>query len=178
MTSRVQTNWTQDGFTLVELSIVILLLSFILLLSIPRFSAVLAGHRLNSSGHLITGMVRYIYDQATAKKRLYRLNYDLKEGELWVTFLNEAGDFVDDQSILARQRKLPPGIQFEDIAVAAEKVKEGRTYTQFFPSGLVDRAIIHLRTDGGAQLSVLIHSISGRVTIEPGYREAEVVQAR
>ena len=178
MTSRVQTTWTPDGFTLVELSIVILLLSLVLLVSIPRFSAVLVGQRLNSSGHLITGMVRYVYDQATAKKRLYRLNYDLKEGDLWVTFLNDEGEYVDDQSILARKRKLAPGIQFEDIASPAEKVKEGRTYTQFFPSGLVDRAIIHLRTDGGTQLSVLIHPLSGRVTIEPGYREAEVVQAR
>jgi prepilin-type N-terminal cleavage/methylation domain-containing protein len=178
MTSRVQTNWTQDGFTLVELAIVILLLSFVLLLSIPRFSAVLAGQRLNSSAYLITGMVRYVYDQALAKKRLYRLNYDLKAGALWVTFLNDKGDFVDDQTTLARKGKLPPGIQFEDIAAAAEKVKEGQTYTQFFPSGLVDRAIIHLRTDDGAQLSVQIHPLSGRVTVEPGYREAEVVQAR
>ncbi len=123
-------------------------------------------------------MVRYVYDQATAKKRLYRLNYDLKEGELWITFLNDEGEYVDDQSMLGRRRKLPLGIQFEDIATPAEKVKEGQTYTQFFPSGLVDKAIIHLRTDDGAQLSVLIQAISGRVVIEPGYREAEVVRAR
>jgi hypothetical protein len=61
---------------------------------------------------------------------------------------------------------------------AGEKVKEGQAYTQFFPTGLVDRTIIHLRADDGAQLSVLIHPLSGRVTIEPGYRELEVVQAK
>jgi hypothetical protein len=42
----------------------------------------------------------------------------------------------------------------------------------------VDRSIVHLRADNGVQLSVLIHPLSGRVTIEPGYREAEVVEAR
>src|SRR5262245_66606896 len=69
MTSRVQNIWTQGGLSLVELSIVILLLSFLLLLSIPRFGAVLVGQRLNSSGHLITGMVRYLNEQSTARKR-------------------------------------------------------------------------------------------------------------
>jgi prepilin-type N-terminal cleavage/methylation domain-containing protein len=178
-TSRVQSIWTQDGFSLVELSIVLLLLSFLLLLSIPRFGAVLVGQRLNSTGHLITGMVRYLYDQSSAKKRLYRLNYHLKDGEIWVTFPNDEGEFIEDQaSTFTRRRKLPTGIQFEDIVTAAAKVQEGQAYTQFFPTGLVDRTIVHLRADDGSQLSVLIHPLSGRVSIEPGYRELEVVQKR
>jgi hypothetical protein len=178
-TSRVQIIWTQDGLSLVELSIVILLLSFLLLLSIPRFGAVLVGQRLNSTGHLITGMVRYLYDQSTAKKRVYRLNYHLKDGEIWVAFPNDEGEFLEDQSsTFTRRRKLPTGIRFEDIETPMGKVTEGQAYTQFFPTGLVDRSIVHLRADDGAQLSVLIHPISGRVTIEPGYRELEVVQKR
>src|SRR5918994_530883 len=121
MTSRAQIIWTQDGLSLVELSIVILLLSFLLLLSIPRFGAVLVGQRLNSTGHLITGMVRYLYDQATAKRRVYRLNYQLSDGEIWVTFSNEEGEFVEDQaSTFPRRRKLPPGIRFEDVVTVAE----------------------------------------------------------
>jgi Tfp pilus assembly protein FimT len=179
MTSQVQNIWTQDGLSLVELSIVILLISFVLLLSTPRFGAVLVGQRLNSTGHLLTGMVRYLYDQATAKKQTYRLNYQLKEGEIWVTYMNDDGEFIEDQSsTFTQRRKLPMGIQFEDIATPTGIVKEGRAYTQFFPTGLVDRSLVHLRTDDGTQLSVLIHPLSGRVTIEPGYRELEVVQAR
>jgi prepilin-type N-terminal cleavage/methylation domain-containing protein len=180
-TSRVQIIWTQaqDGFSLVELSIVLLLLSFLLLLSIPRFGAVLVGQRLNSTGHLITGMVRYLYDQSTAKKRIYRLNYHLQDGEIWVTFPNDEGEFIEDQSsTFTRRRRLPAGIQFEDVVTPVEKVKEGQAYIQFFPSGLVDRSIVHLRADDGAQLSVLIHPLSGRVTLEPGYRELEVAQKR
>jgi prepilin-type N-terminal cleavage/methylation domain-containing protein len=178
MTSRVRIIWTPDGFSLVELSIVILLLSFVLLLALPRFGAVLASQRLNSSGHLIAGLVRYVYDQATAKRRLYRLNYQLQDGELWITFLADDGEFVEDRSPMARRRKLPIGVQFEDIATPAEKVKEGRVYTQFFPTGLVDRSMVHLRSEDGSQLSVLIQPLGGRVQIDTGYREAEVVQAR
>jgi hypothetical protein len=124
-------------------------------------------------------MVRYLYDQATTKKRTYRLNYDLKSGELWVTYLNDEGEFTEDRSSsFTRRRTLPSGIQFEDIVTPAEVVKEGRAYTQFFPSGLVDRSIVHLRTEDGAQLSVLIHPLSGRVTLKPGYRKLEVVETR
>jgi hypothetical protein len=178
-TSRVRIIWTQGGLSLVELSIVILLLSFLLLLSIPRFGAVLVGQRLNSTGHLIAGMVRHLYDQSTAKKRVYRLNYHFSDGELWVAFPNDEGDFIEDQSSsFTRRRRLPAGIRFEDVVSATEKVTEGQAYTQFFPSGLVDRTIIHLRADDGSQLSVLIHPLSGRVTIEPGYRELEVAQKR
>jgi Tfp pilus assembly protein FimT len=177
-TSQVQNIWTQEGLTLVELAIVILILSFILLLSIPRFGAVLVGQRLKSAGHFVAGMVRHVYDQSTAKKRLYRLNYQLNEGELWITYLNDSGEFVEDESNLARRRRLPTGVRFEDIVIPTEKVSEGQTYTQFFPTGLVDRSIVHLRADNGVQLSVLIHPLSGRVTIEPGYRAAEVVETR
>ena len=178
MTSRVQIIWTQDGLSLVELSIVILLLSLVLLLTFPRFGAVLASQRLKSSGHLITGMVRHVYDQSTAKKRLYRLNYHLTDGDLWATYLTDDGEFVDDQSRLAHRRKLPTGVQFEDVVTPVEKVKEGQAYTQFFPTGLVDPSIVHLRSDDGSQLSVLIQPLGGRVHIETGYREAEVVQGR
>lgn len=178
MTSRVQTIWTQDGLTLVELSVVILLFSFVVLFSIPRYVDVLGGQRLKSSGHLISGMIRYAYDQATAKKRIYRLNYQLKEGELWVSFLNDEGEFVDDLSALGRRRKLLIGIHFEDIVTTTEKVKEGQTYTQVFPTGLVDQGIVHLRTDDGTQLSLLIHPLSGRVKIEQGYREETMAEAR
>jgi hypothetical protein len=178
-TSRVQIIWTQGGLSLVELSIVILLLSFLLLLSIPRFGAVLVGQRLNSSGHLITGMVRHLYDQSTAKKRVYRLNYRISDGELWVAFPNDEGEYIEDQSSsFTRRRRLPPGVRFEDVVTATEKVTEGQAYTQFFPSGLVDRTVVHLHAEDGSQLSVLIHPLSGRVTIEPGYRELEVAQKR
>jgi Tfp pilus assembly protein FimT len=178
MMSRAPIIWTQDGLSLVELSIVILLLGFVLLLSLPRFSALLAAQRLNSSGHLIAGMVRYLYDQSTAKKRLYRLNYRVKEGEIWVTYLNDEGEVVDERSRPARRRKLPPGVRFEDVVIGAEKVQEGQAYTQFFPSGMVDRTVVHLRTDDGHQLSVLIHALGGRVHVEPGYRELEPMQTR
>jgi prepilin-type N-terminal cleavage/methylation domain-containing protein len=179
MMSRVQSIWTQDGFSLVELSIVILLLSFLLLLSIPRFGAVLVGQRLNSTGHLITGIVRYLYDQSTAKKQLYHLNYHFKDREIWVTFPNDEGEFIEDRSSsFTRRRKLPIGIQFEDIETPMGKVTEGQAYTQFFPTGLVDRTIVHVRADDGAQLSVLIHPLNGRVTIEQGYRELDVGQKR
>jgi hypothetical protein len=178
-TSRVQIIWTQGGLSLVELSIVILLLSFLLLLSIPRFGAVLVGQRLNSTGHLITGMVRHLYDQSTAKKRVYRLNYRISDGELWVAFPNDEGEYIEDQSSsFTRRRRLPPGVRFEDVVTATEKVTEGQAYTQFFPSGLVDRTVVHLHAEDGSQLSVLIHPLSGRVTIEPGYRELEVAQKR
>jgi competence protein ComGC len=130
MTSRVQIIWTQDGLSLVELCIVILLLSFLLLLSIPRFGAVLVGQRLNSTGHLISGMVRYLYEQSTAKKRIYRLNYHINDGELWVTLPNDEGEFIEEQaSTFIRRRKLPTGIRFEDVVSATEKVTEGQAYT-------------------------------------------------
>jgi hypothetical protein len=136
------------------------------------------GQRLKSSGHLITGMVRYVYDQSTAKKRLYRLNYHLKDAELWITYLTDDGEFVDDQSRLARRRKLPIGVQFEDVVTPVEKVQDGEAYTQFFPTGLVDPSTVHLRGDDGSQLSVLILPLGGRVQIESGYREAKVVPGR
>jgi hypothetical protein len=84
---------------------------------------------------------------------------------------------VDDQSPLGRRRNLLTGVSFEDIITPTEKVKEGHTYTQFFPTGLVDKGIVHLRSADGAQLTLFLRTLSGRVKIEQGYREEEVVAA-
>ncbi|MBI3327788.1 MAG: hypothetical protein HYZ81_13940, partial [Nitrospinae bacterium] len=108
---------------------------------------------------------------------IYRLNYNLKAGELWVTFLDDAGQFAEDISSLGGRRRLLMGIRFEDIVTPTEKVKDGQAFTKFFPTGLVENAIIHLRTDDGAQLTLFIHPLSGRVTIEQGYREEKMATA-
>jgi len=46
-----------------------------------------------------------------------------------------------------------------------EPVTSGRAYLYFFPQGMTERAIIHLTDTSGMTYSLLVHPLTGRVTI-------------
>ncbi len=164
----------ERGVTLVELSVVILLLGLIMVFAVPRFGDMLGGRRLQSSANMLVGTARYLANQAAANRQLLLLNYNFKENDFWVTAYDQEGKLVEVKSNLTGRRKLLPGVQFVDIITPhAGKVTEGEVFTQFFPNGLVENTTIHLRNGDGEEYTVIIHPVAGRATVYKGYVEQE-----
>lgn len=120
------------------------------------------------SARRLAGLVRHLASETSATKHLHRLYYDLSEERYYVKVLEETGEYVDTGDPLMIGETLPEGIVFEDVATAdAGKVTEGKTYTQFYPFG-VEKSWIHLKA-GGAQWSLEVHPLTGRVKIYDRY---------
>jgi len=164
-------NATIGGFTLLELTMVVLIVGIIVAMTIPRLGH-LTGHNLNVSSRRLSATVKYLLHRATVKRTIYRLNYDLKANEYWVTYRDENLEFVRDSSVLARTVTLPRDVSFEDIVIVGRgKFTEGEVQTHFFPKGWVDETLVHLRDARGRQASIHILPLSARTKIYERYVE-------
>jgi len=164
---------TERGVTLIELSAVLLIVAVILAFFTPQFRD-LTEYQIKSGSRRLAGTIKYLFTEAAIRHTYYRLNYDLKNGEYWVTYLDEGKQFKDDLSIFSSRMRLPGSIYFEDIVTQSQgKVYEGETFTQFFPHGWVEETIIHLGDKRGRNYSLLIMPLTGKVRIYDRYVEFE-----
>jgi prepilin-type N-terminal cleavage/methylation domain-containing protein len=90
----------ERGFTLIELSAILLILAVLLAFLIPRLRD-LTEYHIKSSSRRMASTIKYLFDEAAIRHTYYRLNYDLKKDEYWVTYLDEGKEFKEDRSILA-----------------------------------------------------------------------------
>src|SRR5215470_14908347 len=67
----------ERGFTMVELTMVLLVLGIIMVLVRPRFAGMLERQHLRSTINVIHGTVRYLQAYSALTKRVYRLTFDL-----------------------------------------------------------------------------------------------------
>ena len=75
------------GFTLIELTMVILVIGIVGALVLPRFGGLLDRQQMRRSVNVVRGMVRQLHAKAALTKRVYRLTFDLDEQQLTVCFL-------------------------------------------------------------------------------------------
>ena len=135
------------GFTLIEILVVMFLLGSFLLVAVPRISD-LADVNIKSASRNISGMVKYLYNEAIFKKNIYKLAFDIDNGEYWVEYM-EDNQFVTSYDPVLKRKKLPSGIYFQDIFTerTQEKVESGEeVFILFMPHGFVDYAVIHLNS--------------------------------
>lgn len=159
------------GFTLIELVVALSIIGLVLLLSFPRVQHLFGDDLRNASRHLI-GTIRYLYNEASASKKIYRLNYDLAEKKYWITVLDEEGKFVSADDAMAKRTFLPRKIQFQDIYTLHNgKVTEGEVFTQFYPEGRVDRTVIHLKETDKNLMTLIVNPLTGKVAVHDSYIE-------
>lgn len=163
----------EKGFTLIELSIVLLIIALILSITVPRFQDFLEV-QLKSSARQLAGAVKFTYDRAIFTRSLMRLFIDFEENSYWTEVCSETSaascEWTNDSSNLGKKVKLPKGIVFRDIFLNGEKVEAKAVGLHFFPSGFVLPSTIHL-WDGEEEhtLSLIVNSVTGRADIYDGY---------
>ena len=74
---------------------------------------------------------------------------------------------MEEQEILTRSVRLPPGVRFTDISTPRGEQREGVAYTDFFPTGWVENTLIHL--EGGAVVTLKLLSLTGEIKVYEGY---------
>ncbi len=105
--------------------------------------------------------------EKSTKKILLRSDDDRKEVR------NENGDVIDpdgfefDDSILKKKQKLQGSLFFEDVEVSGVEhpIKAGKAYIHFFPEGLVQEAVIHVKMTDKIQWSLALHPLTGKCDI-------------
>jgi len=141
-----------EGFTLLELIVVIFIISLLAAVIFPSFSG-LGENRLKSEAKKAASLLRYLNDSAIFTKETYSLKFDLQEG--LISWKGPDGEKAEKIKSLAGIRLPSKG-----------EVKEGQVTVFFGPLGIQENIEILLK-DKGEGMRVTLNPVSGRVKINP-----------
>ena len=111
-----------DGFTLVEVVVVLAILGLIMTLGASGFRRLTKSDLRSSSAHM-AGAVRYLFDRASTTGKVHRLVLDLGEGKYWAEVSDDrfyVPHEAESESDL-RRREDKEAEQDEDARKKAEK---------------------------------------------------------
>jgi prepilin-type N-terminal cleavage/methylation domain-containing protein len=167
--ARLPSPTTQAGFTLIELSIVILIIAIVARIAIPRLRS-LTGAELTATTRRLANTTRYLYEEAALRGTVLTLYLDLDRQEYWVAHVDDdTGDVVEDTDVLGRRVRLPPDVRIANVTVPGiGKFEEGVVPTRFYPEGYADRSVIALADEEGHSYTLRIDPIRGRAEISEG----------
>ncbi|MCL4557281.1 MAG: prepilin-type N-terminal cleavage/methylation domain-containing protein [Deltaproteobacteria bacterium] len=177
---RTQIHRTGEGFTLIELTVVLFIIAVVLGLVVPRLMD-LTGVELRSDTQRLSSTIRYVYSRAVfSKTASYRIKFDLKKNEYWVekcipSLDTNTCEWKYDNDVLGKPERLANGIRFEDIMVGTVTVSADATDVaiQFSPQGYMPYTIIHIEDDRKDVYSLEVNPFTGRVMIYDRYIEPE-----
>ncbi len=139
----------RNGFTLLELLVVMLLISAFVFIAVPKIKS---GTEINikSASTNLTATIKYLYNEAAFKKNIYRLVFDIDRDEYWVEVLDH-NEYVVLNDYLYKKRTLPAGVHFKDVVtertLSRNSLDDQKEFILFLPTGFVEPAVIHLVTD-------------------------------
>ena len=161
----------QNGFSLIELMVVILLIGAFVLIAIPKIQT---GTEINikSASRNLTSTVKYLYNEAAFKKNIYRLMFDIEAGQYWVEVLN-GNEYVHTTEPLHRKQSLPGGVHFKDVvterSLNRSNLDDEAIFILFLPTGFVEPAAIYLETDNETYYTLATNPHTGGTKVYNEY---------
>jgi len=161
-------------------------------LALPRIGG--QKNQMRSAMRKLSTLSRELQSTAKLKGATYRLVIDLKQGArstdqtYWVESSNRTvlspseleavkeGDkseetppsqFTVDNKIIRSPVDLPGDLVIEDVEVARMEtpIANGLAYIHFFPQGLAEEALIHLRAGEKNRWTLAIHPLTGKTDV-------------
>lgn len=163
------------GFTLIEVAVVMVLITIILGLAIPRISGRLFSNDLGRTTRMIGGLAQDARLSAMREGKPYGMEIDPSQHRLRV-FQDQVLLDGGTKKTTSREIKavtIPRSVTISDIWIAGNGKVSGLADIYFSPQGRADHAIIHLLGKKGEQVSLEIEPFLDRVKSVPGYLDLE-----
>jgi prepilin-type N-terminal cleavage/methylation domain-containing protein len=158
-----------DGFTLLELIIVILLVSIFLTFASVNWNGV-SSKGSDALFERLSIAVSFLREEAVSKYEERVIEFDVTAGKILFGYVDQKLGFTKTGEI-----PLSEDYQLKDVVINGEKFSTGKGYMTFFGSGMVDRAIIHLQGKD-ENYSLLVNPLTAKLTGERGYVEETSIE--
>ncbi|MFY9941200.1 MAG: prepilin-type N-terminal cleavage/methylation domain-containing protein [Desulfobacterales bacterium] len=163
---RRSTGGGQDGFTLIELVVVMSLLALMLYVAIPRLQNDLLTDGTLRVARRIIAQVRTLQEEAVRVQATFSLHLDLTANRMWVT--DERMDTAQQDAAAEAAYRLPRGVSLMAVAYPdGNRQTIGVAQIRFYPQEVSDMALIHISDEGGREFSFRIEPFLAGVKLFP-----------
>lgn len=149
-----------NGFTILEIIIVLFLLVGLLGIVLPRISL---EENLGSVGRRMVGTVRSLQSLAMTTQKTVRLYVDIDRGIYWPVILDGNQEKAPLDPAWATPSSLPSAIRFTDILATQGKKESGRVDLSFYPTGRIDPTTMHLMDARNNILAIAVEPVTGAI---------------
>ena len=157
------------GYTLIELSLIILLIGVILVFVLPKLDNI-GDAKLRTTARQLAGKIQSLYDESVLKKKPYQIVFDITNRTYSSSQISDKESSIFSDS--AQETSLSDKVYIKDIVMETEgKITEGKVAIRFYPDGYVEKNTIHL-SDGKKDYTLATAPLTGKVKISEGYEEA------
>lgn len=155
-TGKMKRNRTDQGFTLIELVLVVFVLLTLTALTVPAFQHTFQSVSEQTAAHRLAELLGYARERAVMDRTSYRVQWDETQGTYWLSAdKGVAGAPERLQERWGRTERLPQGVRFEAESSDAA----------FFPDGTATEASVRLVRDTKVLYEIQVQPLLGKVTI-------------
>jgi prepilin-type N-terminal cleavage/methylation domain-containing protein len=159
-----------NGFTLIELIVVISLISLMFFFAIPRIQVDVLSDNSQKASRWIMLNVSALKEKAVHDQKRYALHLSIDSNRLWITSDTLSAEELEGATEIGYE--LPEDIKLLDVEYPnKEKISVGRADIYFYKKGYSDKAIIHITNDDNEVLSFLIEPFLSRARLYNKYLE-------
>jgi prepilin-type N-terminal cleavage/methylation domain-containing protein len=150
-----------EGFTLLELILVMVILSTVLAMAAPSLRGFFASRQTHDTAAQILALTQLARSQAISEGIVYRLNFDTRQRTYWLT-AQQAGAFEKPQTGFGQIFTLP-----KDMVMELEGIEEEDTemFLVFTPQGTVTAGTVRLIDRRGRALEVTCPTVTESFSI-------------
>ena len=151
----------RNGFTLLELIMVMVILSTVLAMAAPSLSGFFGSRQTHDAAAQILALTQLARSQAISEGIVYRLNFDTAERKYWLT-AQQAGAFEQLQTGLGQIFTLP-----KDMVMELDDIEERdmEMFLQFTPQGTVTAGTVRLIDRRGVALEITCPTVTESFSI-------------
>jgi len=153
---------TANGFTLLELVLVLLLMGLIAGLTLPFVVSTLDRIKLQSEVRQIASAIQFTRSEAISRKTLFTFNVDINKSQYWLA--------IPKQEEVTQSKPIDETVQIMDYQRADETLTEGIFMILFYPRGNSSGGTIRFKSiddkDEENIYAVTIDPITGKPKIK------------
>ncbi|MCI5211801.1 MAG: type II secretion system protein GspH [Candidatus Electrothrix sp. ATG2] len=168
----MDTGNAKQGFTLLELIIVMALISLTASFAVPKIQSSLYTNELSASAQRFVGLVTEAGQEARAKHTAFALRFDAEANTFSAVPVNTGPETTAEEADKGYLRaKLDDSVTLAGIETRREESLPERSETGIFftTKGYTEKAAIHFEGENGDQLTVLLSPFLGTARILEGH---------
>jgi len=165
------TQVNRRGFTLIEIAVVMVIISMVMLLVIPRLPTS-DQENLKISARTLASTIRYIQERATTSRTGYYLHLVPGTDTVGIFEIGADGSGNEPSDPFLQKSPVKEGIIITDVRIPRlGKITGGELRIDVGMGGIRDFITIHLRSAGGQFWTVMAFPSGGKVKVYEGYLE-------